>query len=260
MAFTAWAASTTGGASTTWSPVVSQERVWYTGTKLHLSQERGGVRCWRTGLNIFRYHWFYLNWGNGLFVRWQWVLGVLELLVCWYHRERIHPTGQKLHFVTTHWFKTLQHPLHISVFWLSNVNYLRKQAKFNSLYKLMPTKGKLFDQKKNMYVMYIYIHKYNHEPCRCTFLLRQKPQKNRWGASPGIGLLVVWSNREKEDFRFISSVVQTSEDFTGISRHCFFERVGWLVGWLILWNFGQIASKKNTTSGVKHLKQFDKKI
>lgn len=98
------------------------------------------------------------NQRDGFFVRWQWMLGVLELLICWYHRERVHPTGQKLHFVTTHWLKTLQHPLHISVFWLSNVNYLRKQAKFNSLYKLMPTKGKLFDQKKNMYVIYITIN------------------------------------------------------------------------------------------------------
>lgn len=81
------------------------------------------------------------------------------------------------------------------------------------------------------------------------FFVEAKPTKNRWGASPGIGLLVVWSNREKEDFRFISSAVQTSEDFTGISRHCFFERVGWLVGWLILWKFGQIASKKTQLLG-----------
>ena len=125
----------------------------------------------RIGLNIFRYHWFYLNWGKaaqncqgkpkwrffrtlgmGAMSAWGYIFqrGFLELLVCWYHREGFHPTGQKLHFVTTHWLKTLQHPLHISVFWLSNVNYLRKQAKFNSLYKSMPTKGKLFDQKKNM--------------------------------------------------------------------------------------------------------------
>lgn len=120
---------------------------------------------------------FFLTLGMGAMSAWGYIFqrGFLELLDCWYHRERIHPTGQKLHFVTTHWLKTLQHPLHISVFWLSNVNYLRKQAKFNSLYKLIPTKSKLFDQKKNMYVIDIYI--YNHEPCRCTFLLRQKPQK-----------------------------------------------------------------------------------